>query len=74
MVLQLSLEMDGIITYINTCYPNVSKVESCNHVSLTSSLVCEQHVEMNTQQDTIVKNCNSSDVNQQGNSGLTMLL
>ena len=36
--LEMEIEMDCVITcIINTCYANELKIESCMHVSLTSS-------------------------------------
>ena len=38
MDLQIPLELDGVISYINTWYPNELEVERCTLVSLTSSI------------------------------------
>ena len=45
MDLRIPLELDGVISYINTPYPNESEVENCTHISLTSSSVWEPHSE-----------------------------
>ena len=43
MDLQIPLELDSVISYINTWYPNELEVENCTHISLTSSSVWEPH-------------------------------
>ena len=44
--LRLPLEMDGVISYINTHYTNQSEIENCILVNLTSSAMWELHSEM----------------------------
>jgi hypothetical protein len=43
--LRLPLEMDGVISYINTHYSNESEIENCILVNLTSSAMSELHSE-----------------------------
>ena len=57
MDLQIPLELDGVISYINTWYPNESEVENCTHISLTSSSVWEPHSEVFAEQEAIIANC-----------------
>ena len=54
MDLQIPLELDGIISYIYTCYPNELQAENCTHISLTSSSVWELHLETFAEQEAIV--------------------
>ena len=56
MDLRIPLELDGVISYINTCYPNELEVENCTHISLTSSSVWEPHSDMFAEQEAIIKN------------------
>ena len=54
MDLQIPLELDGVISYINTQYPNESEVENCTHIKLTISTVWEPHSETFTEQEAII--------------------
>ena len=56
MDLRIPLELDGVISYINTRYPNESEVENCTHISLTSSSVWEPHSETFAEQEAIITN------------------
>ena len=71
MDLQIPLELDGVISYINTWYPNESEVENCTHISLTSSSVWEPHSETFAEQEAIITI--SSGVIHPGKSGQTIL-
>ena len=70
MDLQIPLELDGVISYINTRYPNDSEVENCTHISLMSSSVWEPHSETFAEQDAIITN--SSGVIHPGKSNRTI--
>ena len=70
MDLQIPLELDGVISYINTRYPNESEVENCTHIRLTSSSVWEPHSEMCAEQEAII--ANSSGVIHPGKSEKTI--
>ena len=70
MDLRIPLELDGVISYINTRYPNESEVENCTHISLTSSSVWEPHSEMFAEQEAIITN--SSGVIHPGKSERTI--
>ena len=70
MDLRIPLELDGVISYINTRYPNESEVENCTHISLTSSSVWEPHSEMFAEQEAII--ANSSGVIHPGKSNQTI--
>ena len=56
MDLRIPLELDGVISYINTWYPNELEVENCTHISLTSSSVWEPHSQMFAEQEAIIAN------------------
>ena len=70
MDLQIPLELDGVISYINTRYPNELEVENCTHISLTSSSVWEPHSETFAEQEAII--ANSSGVIHPGKSNQTI--
>ena len=70
MDLRIPLEMDGVISYINTWYPNESEVENCTHISLTGSSVWEPHSESFAEQEAIITN--SSGVIHPGKSNRTI--
>ena len=70
MDLWIPSELDGVISYINTRYPNESEVENCTHISLTSSSVWEPHSEMFAEQEAIITN--SSGVIHPGKSNRTI--
>ena len=70
MDLQIPLELDDVIYYINTWYPSESKVENCTHISLTSSTVWELHSETFAEQEAIITN--SSGVIHPGKSTWTI--
>ena len=50
------LELEGVISYMNTQYPDESQVKKCTHVSLTSSSVWEPHLETFAEQEAIIAN------------------
>ena len=54
--MQIPLELDGVISYINTRDPNESEVEQCTHVNMTSTTVWEPHSEMFVEQEAIIAN------------------
>ena len=58
MDLRIPLELDSVISYISTQYPNELEVENCTHISLTSSSVWEQHSESFAEQEAIIMNSN----------------
>ena len=70
MDLRIQLELDGVISYINTRYPNESEVENCTHISLTSSSVWKPHSETFAEQEAI--KANSSGVIHPGKSNQTI--
>ena len=70
MDLQISLELDGVISYINTWYPNELEVENCTHISLTSSTVWKPQLETMAEQEAII--ANSSGVIHPGKSNWTI--
>ena len=41
--LKIILEIDSVTSYIDTCYPDESKLKNCTHVNLTSSEVWDSH-------------------------------
>ena len=56
MALRIPLELDGVISYIRTQYPNQSEVENHTHISLTSSSVWEPHLETFAEEEAIMAN------------------
>lgn len=54
MDLHLAFEMDGVISYIYTCYPNQLEIESCTNINLTSSTVWELHLELLAELEALV--------------------
>ena len=56
MDLQIPLELEVVISHINTRYPNEPKVENCTPISLTSSSVWEPHSETFAEQEAIITN------------------
>ena len=70
MDLRIPLELDSIVSYINTQYPNELEVENCTHLSLTSSSVWEPHSETFAEQEAII--ANSSGVIHPGKSNPTI--
>ena len=72
MDLQIPLEMDGVIPYINSRYPNELEVERCTHGSLTISSVWEPQLETIAEQEAII--ANSSGVTHPGKSERTIFV
>ena len=70
MDLRIPVELDGVLSYINTQYHSESEVENCTHISLTSSSVWEPHSEMFAEQEAII--ANSSGVIHPGKSNWTI--
>ena len=56
MDLQIPLELDGVISYINTWYPNESEVERCTHVNMTSTTLWELQLETFAEQEASIAN------------------
>ena len=70
MDLHISLELEGVISYVNTCFPKKLEVENCTHISLTSSSVWGPHSETFAEQEAIT--INSSGVIHPGKSNRTI--
>ena len=58
--LRLPMEQNGVISYVNTCYPNQLVLENCIHVNMTCPTVWEPNLKPLSEQKTLVTN--NSDV------------
>ena len=54
------MEQNGVISYVNTCYPNQLVLENCIHVNMTCPTVWEPNLKPLSEQKTLVTN--NSDV------------
>ena len=54
------MERNGVMSYINTFYPNQLVIENCNHVNMTCPKVWEPNLEPLSEQKALVTN--NSDV------------
>ena len=52
----IPLELEGVISYINTRYHNELGVDNCTYISLTSSSMWEPHSETFMEQEAVIIN------------------
>jgi hypothetical protein len=66
------MEWNGVISYVNTCYPNELVIENCNHVNMMCPTVWEPNLEPLSEQKALVTN--NSDIQRYDELGQTLFV